>query len=283
MQHQRLLLALALLALSACGPSGADIPNVTPTAALDERLAALETRLGNIEKQISPSASPSAASAELTKSVPAADNNVKELKAQPSSFNLKVNEESKLDLVLMTLNDDSSSILTSYDLLTLSSSDSEVVSIDSKGKIKALKVGVAALQVKFGGAVQSLPVVVTAAEASPSPTPSPSASASASPSPTPTPSATPASQYKSLTVSPDNFEVLVGGSKTIASLVLILNDADETPATLNNFAAATWTTSDSAVVAVNNGTVTGISVGSATVTVTYKGVSDTITVTVKAS
>ena len=77
----------------------------------------------------------------------------------------------------------------------------------------------------------------------------------------------------SVTVSPATLSLTAGESETLTATVAPENATDK---------AVTWTSSDETVATVENGEVTAVSAGTATITATAGGVSGTCAVTVNA-
>lgn len=289
-----LLLLSTALCISACS-GGAPLESLVATAGTSEkRLSSLETQLAAIQEKLKGTPSISPSSGTLSKGTSdglstAGTVAVKDLQVQPTLLSLIPTEESKLDLVLLIFNDDTTAVVKNYDMLSLSSLDESVVTIDKSGKILGLGAGSTLLQVKLGNVTKAIPVTVSANKPTVVATPSPGTTAIPTPTPTPTATPTPAATatpdpaYLSMSVTPETTELVVGEKKTVE---VYLNPASEDSfaAKLSNLKAATWKSADTNIVTVSEeGQMTGNAVGSTTITVTYKGHSKTYTVTVKAS
>ncbi len=273
MRHPIYLCFASLLLLNSCTPDPVSTAsNINSSAFLE-----LENRITKLEKDIqtaSPEASPTAKSTSDSDT-----NSAISLQVDPNRLDLQLDQESQIKLAILTDENGKTTVITNTSLLSFSSSDSDLVTVSATGKIKALKSGAAAIQVKLGDAQTNIPVIVSAVAATPTPTPSPTATAS--PEPTPTPTATPETGIKSIALDPETMELTLNQSTAFASVVILLNPDDQ-QGFLTNLSNAEWSSSNESIVTVNtSGVVTGKAIGTATITVTYKGFTDTSVVTVK--
>ncbi len=264
-------LALATTLLG-CGPETTDnTPSQTSLADIEARLSALENQASN-----TPNAD----------STPAGES-VQSLAVQPPAFALNVGATQKMQLVTLTT-ESGETVLTGFDVLDLKVEDSEVATMSSDGTLTALKAGTTILEVSLGGTTRRLPVVVSAAAPSPTPTsaatPTPTPSATATPEPTPTPTATPAStgNITAVSLSPSEITLEVNETELISRVFVTLDDEEGTIGALNSVDLAELSSSDTSVATVSeNGVVTAVGEGTATITATYKGVEGTASVTVE--
>lgn len=278
----------SLVLMAGCGPN---TPSSTSSLSTDERLTRLEAAIAKLGTttgitdasrsntlSTGASASPSSSSTEA--------NPVKDVKISPETVRVKVGQTGSMDLVLLVMANDQTSVVKNFSLFTLSSSDSSIASIDSSGQIKGLKEGVAIITVKLGTVSKTVGVIVEAASASasPSPSPSPSAAATASPSPTPTPSPSASATtdplgVKAVSVDPESYSIKVNATAFVNSILVELNDG--TQGLLNSRDKVTFKSNDTSIASIDaSGVIVAVAIGSTTITVTYKGVSKTFPVTV---
>ena len=155
---------------------------------------------------------------------------VEEIVLNPKNVNLKVGETSQITSKVLPEN------ATNRELVW-SSSDSSVVTVDDKGVIKGIKAGTATItaKTKDGKVVSTVKVTIESV-------------------PTPTPMV-----IESLKFNEDNVSIKKGNS---LNLVVVVKPSELSSSKL------TWTSSDSSVVTVDeNGKITGIKEGTATITV----------------
>ncbi len=169
---------------------------------------------------------------------------VEEIVLNPKNVNLKVGETSQITSKVLPEN------ATNRELVW-SSSDSSIVTVDDKGVIKGVKAGTATITVKTkdGKVVSTVKVTIENV-------------------PTPTPMVIESVQFNE-----DNVSVKKGNS---LNLVVVVKPSELSSSKL------TWTSSDSSVVSVDeNGRITGLKEGTATITVTSSnGKTATCSVTV---
>lgn len=276
MRHPLNLGFASLLLLSSCASEPITPANSISSTAFQE----LETRISKLEQNSQNGVS--SASSVAKSSAPDDASSVQTIQVDPARFDLQIDEAAEIKLAILSDASGKATVISNMSLLSFSSSDTNVISVSATGKIKALQAGVAAIQVKLGDAQTNIPVIVSATAATPTPAPGPAATPEPTPEPTPSATATPSSGVKSVALDPETIEVLIGQSKTFSSVVIILNPDDQ-QGLLKNFSAAEWESSDEDTVAVNeSGVITGISEGTATITMTYKGFTDTAVVTVTA-
>jgi len=289
MRHLSPLCGTLLLSLitTACGPTP-----TTPTATDAQQIALLQEQIKALTKS---SASPSPNSSSSVAAIPSdAATPVKILQAQPSVITVAPGQEKPIEMVVLVLENNSVSVLKKLDLLEITAGDSSVATVSKDGVIKGIKEGVTPVTLKLGNITQTLVVTVSGTAAAPTPTPAPATTATpapaASPTPTPTPTATPtpASPYKELGVDQTNYNLKTLETKLV-TLTIILNEIDPDTGTnksgfLSDQTKAEWSSSNSAVANISaSGLITANSVGTATMTVKYGGLTKTFTVTVTAS
>ena len=187
----------------------------------------------------------------------------------PAKITLKVKETKKL-----TLKNGKKKITKG---VKFSSSKKKVATVSKKGVVTALKKGSAKITAKYKGKSYICKVTVKAAKksatAAATPTPTSAPQATAAPQPTAAPTAAPeATQRPSL---------------AIDATVSEINALRTVKLTLKNNAVVvtkdiTWTSSDNSIATVaEDGTVTGVSKGSATITASYLGATATKNITVR--
>ncbi|RYQ19537.1 Bacterial Ig-like domain (group 2), partial [Bifidobacterium pseudolongum subsp. globosum] len=133
--------------------------------------------------------------------------------------------------------------------VTWSTSNPMVASVDNSGTVTARKAGTVTIKATAGG--KSASVTVTIEEAPPAP-------------------------YASVKIDGGDFSIKAGETRQLTAKLLA---ADGTEVTSDD--ALTWRSSNTAVASVDaNGLVTGVAKGTANITVTVGGKSDTVTVNV---
>lgn len=189
----------------------------------------------------------------------------------PAKITLKVKETKKL-----TLKNGKKKITKG---VKFSSSKKKVATVSKKGVVTALKKGSAKITAKYKGKSYICKVTVKAAKksataaATPTPAPTSAPQATAAPQPTAAPTAAPAATQRP--------------SLAIDATVSEINALRTVKLTLKNNAVVvtkdiTWTSSDNSIATVaEDGTVTGVSKGSATITASYLGATATKTITVR--
>lgn len=280
---------VTLILMASCGPSpntsSSPAPAPTPDASASARVADLDKRLTSLEQQIAKlsqqvGANSGSGTAAASPSIDPAS--VKEFTVQPSTVEVQVGAEATPEQVSLTMNDNQTSTLKTFNLFSYSVLDPAVATVDSNGTIKGLKEGATVVSMKIGSVTKSFGVLVKAASASPSPTPSPTDTPSASPTPSASSSADDPNGAQSISLYPESFSLTVGESKLIQTLLITLNSGVQ--GTLDNHSLASFTSSDTSVATVDAaGGIYAKAVGSATITVTYKGASKTVPVTVTAT
>jgi len=285
MRHPAPFLGSLLLSLiCACAPA-ATTPEAAQLAQLQEQLKALQG-----------SASPSSPSASSTPTaITSADTiKVKTLLAQPSVLTLAPGQNKQLETVVLVQEDNSVAVLKKLELLEMSSGDSSIATISKEGVVTALKEGITPLTLKLGGITQTL--IVTVSGSAPTPTAAPTAAPiatptpvpTATPTPVPTATPTPASPYKELGVDKAVYDLKTLETASV-TLTIILNEIDPDTGTnksgfLTDKTKATWTSSNTAIASISaTGIISANSVGTATMTVSYGGLTKTFTVNVTAS
>lgn len=297
MNSLRTLALTTLILVSGCGPSSTPNSNLS----VEERLKNLEAEIVKLGQRVgttgsTPAASPSASATAnssngLSATLPASSaspastdpSTVKEIRVVPDTIKVAVGGSAKIDGLLI-MGNDQPSVVSNFNLLSPALSDATVASIDSSGKVTGLKAGNAVLTLKVGAITKTVIILVEAGTASPSPTPSPSASATASASATPSPTPTPGSDVKSISVDPVSYNLKVNAVASVTTI--LVTKQDDTQGFLNADARTnvTYSSSNTSIAAVDSsGVITGKAVGTATITITYKGVSTTAPVTVTAN
>ena len=143
---------------------------------------------------------------------------------------------------------------------TWSSSDEEVATVSSKGKVKGVSEGTATIKAKVGSKTYKCKVTVKAAGSTPEPTPSGNV------------------EFKNI---PNNTVYLYGEANAdTANVVSGHYKFDLKPFLSPAGVAATWTTSNADVAVVNNGVVQAVTNGSATITATTSNGSASVVVVV---
>lgn len=287
MRHLSPLCGTLLLSLitTACGPT---IPAATSTDA--QQIALLQEQLKALTKG-SASPSPSSGSSSGSSSVAAVSGDaaipVKTMQAQPAVITVAPGQEKPIEMVVLVLENNSVSVLKKFDLLEITAGDSSVASVSKEGVIKGLKEGVTPVSLKLGNITQTLVVTVSGtAVASPSPTPAtsstPAPAATATPVPTPTPTATPdLTAYKSLGVDKENYPLKT--FETVQVFLTVTLQSDDV-ALVNDRTKAEWSSSNTSIASISgSGLISANSVGTATITVKFGGLTKTFTVTVTAS
>lgn len=286
MRHLSPLCGTLLLSLitTACGPA-----TPTPATTDAQQISQLQEQI----KALTSSASPKPASSTVNLTADAATP-VKAMQAQPSVITVAPGQEKPIEMVVLVLENNSVSVLKKLDLLEITTGDSSIATVSKEGLIKGLKEGVTPITLKLGNITQTL--VVTVSGTAPTATPTPAAAATATPTPaasptatpTPAPTATPASPYKELGVDQTNYNLKTLETKLVI-LTVVLNEVDPDTGenkfgTLNDQTKAEWSSSNTAVANISsNGLITANSVGTATMTVKYQGLTKTFTVNVTAS
>lgn len=283
MRHLSPLCGTLLLSLitTACGPT---IPAATSTDA--QQIALLQEQLKALTKG---SASPSPSSGPSSVAAVSGDAAipVKTMQAQPAVITVAPGQEKPIEMVVLVLENNSVSVLKKFDLLEITAGDSSVASVSKEGVIKGLKEGVTPVSLKLGNITQTLVVTVSGtAVASPSPTPAtsstPAPAATATPVPTPTPTATPdLSAYKSLGVDKEDYPLKT--FETVQVFLTVTLQSDDV-ALVNDRTKAEWSSSNTSIASISgSGLISANSVGTATMTVKFGGLTKTFTVTVTAS
>lgn len=199
------------------------------------------------------------------------------LTVSPTKVTLKVNKTKKLTVKLGKKKIKSG--------VKFKSSKKKVVSVDKKGTIKALKAGTAKITATYKKqkCVCQVTVKGKTAPANPTepkgtPTPTPTTAPAVQPTGAAQPTAAPTSGPKptdrpSLSIDATKYEVFA-----LRSLKLTLKNNGTAVAS-----GASWTSSDTTIATVaDDGTVTGVSKGSVTITASYLGASVSKTITVNA-
>ncbi len=282
MRHLSPLCGTLLLSLitTACGPTAP-----APTATDSQQIALLQEQIKALTKS-SASPSPSSGSSSVAAVSGDAAIPVKTMQAQPAVITVAPGQEKPIELVVLVLENNSVSVLKKFDLLEITASDSSVASVSKEGVVKGLKEGVTPVNLKLGNITQTLVVTVsgTAATATPTPAPSstPAPAATATPVPTPTPTATPdLSAYKSLGVDKENYPLKTFETAQVFLTVTLQSDD---VALVNDRTKAEWTSSNTSIASISgSGLISANSVGTATMTVKFGGLTKTFTVTVTAS
>lgn len=275
----------SLILMAGCGPN---TPSSTSSLSTEERLSKLEAavaKLGTTTGTTDASRSSTLASGASASPVSSEANPVKDIKISPETVRVKVGQTGSMDLVLLVMANDQTSVVKNFSLFTLSSSDSSIASIDSSGQIKGVKEGVAIITLKLGTLSKTVGVIVEAASASPSPTPTPAATATPTPTPTPSATATPNTDplgVKSIGVDPETYSIKLNATAFISGILVTLNDG--TQGLLNNRSNVTFKSADESIASVDaSGVILALGLGTTNITVTYKGVSKTFPVTVVAA
>lgn len=287
----RRLTALSLLSsfslFTACGPAPLDAtPPQTEAeriSRLEEQISSLTTALANAAPSSSPSPEANTASDSSPTAAPEGSQAVTTIGLDPDTLRLNPGSQRQLDLITLSLADNSTAVMRDYSKLGWNSSDTRYVTVDSLGTIRAVAPGTATVTVSLGNLSRTLSVIV---EAAPAPSPSPT--------PTPTPEPTPTSSVPGLLgiegVSPDDIEVNVGQSRAVASLLLNVRATNEegqqieTIGLLNDLSKASWSSGNTSIATISaSGTIFGVAVGTTTMTVTYGGFSHQFTVEVKSN
>lgn len=267
-------LLLGLTPLSACSsptPTTSSLP-----ASAETRLAKIETDIATINARLS--ASPDAARASSTAS--SDPNAVKELRVQPDPVRITPGQTAQLELVLMVLNNDQTSVAKNFNLFGISSSDTSTATVSADGQITGIKAGATVVTVRLGNVSKTVAVIVEAAAATPSPTPTPVASASATPTPSPSPTGT--DEVESLTISLLSTSIVVNATTDVQSIYVKLKNGTE--GLINNRESVTFESSDTSVATINSsGVITARASGSTTISATYKGFKTTTSLTVTAN
>lgn len=284
MRHLSPLCGTLLLSFitTACGPT-------VPTTTDSQQIALLQEQLKALTKS-SASPSPSSGSSGVAAVSSDAAIPVKTMQAQPAVITVAPGQEKPIEMVVLVLENNSVSVLKKFDLLEITAGDSSVASVSKEGVIKGLKEGVTPVSLKLGNITQTLVVTVsgTAATATPTPTPAPATTATpaptatATPVPTPTPTATPdLSAYKSLGVDKENYPLKTFETAQVYLTVTLQSDD---VALVNDRTKAEWSSSNTSIASVSgSGLISANSVGTATMTVKFGGLTKTFTVTVTAS
>lgn len=199
------------------------------------------------------------------------------LTVSPTKVTLKVNKTKKLTVKLGKKKIKSG--------VKFKSSKKKVVSVDKKGTIKALKAGTAKITATYKKqkCVCQVTVKGKTAPSNPTkpkgtPTPTPTTAPAVQPTGAAQPTAAPTSGPKptdrpSLSIDATKYEVFA-----LRSLKLTLKNNGTAVAS-----GASWTSSDTTIATVaDDGTVTGVSKGSVTITASYLGASVSKTITVNA-
>jgi hypothetical protein len=284
MRHLSPLCGTLLLSFitTACGPS---VP--TPTATDSQQIALLQEQIKALTKS-SASPSPSSGSSSVAAVSGDAAIPVKTMQAQPAVLTVAPGQEKPIEMVVLVLENNSVSVLKKFDLLEITAGDSSVASVSKEGVIKGLKEGVTPVSLKLGNITQTLVVTVSGTAATATPTPAPAATATpaptatATPVPTPTPTATPdLSAYKSLGVDKENYPLKTFETAQVFLTVTLQSDD---VALVNDRTKAEWSSSNTSIASVSgSGLISANSVGTATMTVKFGGLTKTFTVTVTAS
>ena len=170
---------------------------------------------------------------ETTASVP-----VSSVSLNKSSLNLKAGEQEALTATVLPENASNKSVAWNSD-------NTDVATVDSSGKVTAVKAGTATITATAGGKSASCTVTVASEASIP---------------------------VEKVTLSKDSLSLKVGESETLAATVAPENATDK---------AVTWKSSDTGVATVNgSGKVDAIKAGTATITATAGGKSASCTVTV---
>ena len=157
--------------------------------------------------------------------------------------------------------------------LTYSSSNKAVATVDKNGKITAKKAGTAVITVKSSNGKKATCKVTVSPKPTPTPTPKPTATpkpvtkpvttVTPKPTVTSTPTPTPTTAVKEVAVE----KITVNATTTLAAgekktLSVTIAPSNATNKTL------TYTSSDTSVVTVKNGVITGVKAGKATIIIT---------------
>lgn len=269
-------LLLGLTPLSACSsptPTTSSLP-----ASAETRLAKIETDIATINARLS--ASPDAARASSTAS--SDPNAVKELRVQPDPVRITPGQTAQLELVLMVLNNDQTSVAKNFNLFGISSSDTSTATVSADGQITGIKAGATVVTVRLGNVSKTVAVIVEAASATPAPTATPTPAASASATPTPSPSPTGTDEVESLTISLLSSSIVVNATTDVQSIYVKLKNGTE--GLITNRESVTFESSDTSVATINSsGVITARASGSTTISATYKGFKTTTSLTVTAN
>lgn len=275
-------LILSLLTITACSSEA-------------QLLASIQKEVNNIKSNASPN--PSVSPTPIPTPVPSptpnqiisSNNNasllVKTMQAQPSVITVAPGQEKSIEMVVLILENNSVSVLKKLDLIEMTSGDSTVATVSKEGVIKGIKEGVTPVTLKLGNITQTL-VITVSGTAVTNPTPTPVASPT--PTPTPTATATPASPYKELGVDQATYTLKTFETKLV-TLTIVLNEIDpETNTNKSGFLSdqtkAEWSSSNTSVANISSsGLISANTVGTATMTVKYGGLTKTFEVTVTAS
>jgi len=153
-------------------------------------------------------------------------------------------------------------------VLSWRSSSSSVARVDSRGYVSAVSPGNTTITVSCGGKSANCRVTVLSPTTPPTITPPPIITP---PDPTPEPTPDPNISVTSVALSKKSLQMKPDESQTLSATVQPDNATNKT---------LTWSSSNTSVARVSNGTVTAIGPGTATITVSCGGYRDTCSVTV---